>query len=231
MIAAVLVLLIAADAQPIFDGSTLNGWRWTDDGSSSVQPSWEAGGGILRTSKKGVEVYLLTKEVFTDFEFDFEWKAERGANSGIKYRMQSFGKSPSGRIEPTGLEFQITDDIVNPDALSTPRHTAGAIYDYVAPEKPRPATAEDWHTGRIVARGLHIEHWIDGVRVVNVDLDSPFAEAEFAKSTRRSKTMLRKQEKRESPLALQYHDGEVQFRNLRVRRLDERSGALLLKGQ
>jgi hypothetical protein len=219
MIASLALLLLAADTQPIFDGNTLNGWRWTDEASPRVQPSWEAGGGILRTSKKGVEVYLLTKEVFTDFEFDFEWKAEHGANSGIKYRMQSFGKSASGRIEPTGLEFQITDDIANPDALSTPRHTAGAIYDYVAPEKPQPAKPDVWHKGRIVARGLHIEHWIDGLRVVNVDLDSKFAEAEFAKSTRRSAAMLRKQEKRESPLALQYHDGEVQFRNLRVRRL------------
>jgi hypothetical protein len=220
MIAAgVLLLMIAADAQPIFDGHSLNGWRWTDESSPAVEPSWEAGDGILRTAKKGVEVYLLTRETFTDFDFEFEWKAERGANSGIKYRMQSFGKSDSGRIEPTGLEFQITDDLSNPDALSTPRHSAGALYDYVAPEKPAPATPDVWHKGRIVARGLHIEHWIDGSRVVNVDLDSPFAAGEFAKSTRRSATMLRKQEKRESPLALQFHDGEVQFRNLRIRRL------------
>lgn len=219
MIATVLLLLTAAaDSQSIFDGRSLNGWRWTDEDSPKVEPSWEAADGILKTSKKGVEVYLLTREAFTDFEFDFEWKAEKGANSGIKYRMQSFGKSKSGRIEPTGLEFQITDDLSNPDALSTPRHTAGAIYDYVAPEKSKPATPEVWHKGRIVARGLHIEHWIDGKRVVNVDLDSDFAATEFAKSTRSSKTMLRKQEKRESPLALQYHDGEVQFRNLRVRR-------------
>ncbi len=218
---AFFLILAAADSQPIFDGSTLNGWRWTDDSSRTILPSWEASNGILRTSKKGVEVYLLTRESFKDFQFDFEWNAEKGANSGIKYRMQSFGKSKSGRIEPTGLEYQITDDLSNPDALSTPRHSAGAIYDYVAPNKSKPATPDVWHKGRIVARGLHIEHWVDGKRVVNVDLDSTFAATEFAKSPRKSATMLRTQEKRESPVALQYHDGEVQFRNLRVRRLGD----------
>ena len=213
------LLLLAADWQPLFDGKTLNGWFWTFGPANSIQPSWQATGGEIRTSKSGVEVYLLTLESFADFELQFEWKAARGANSGVKYRFQGYGDSKTGRIEPIGLEYQITDDVSNPDALSTPKHAAGALYEYIAPEKPAPAGPDVWHRARIVARGLHIEHWLDGIRVVDIDLDSPEAAAEFARIKRRSASMLLRQQRRESPIALQFHDGDVRFRALRVRRL------------
>ncbi|MFN9430743.1 MAG: family 16 glycoside hydrolase, partial [Acidobacteriota bacterium] len=73
--------------------------------------------------------------------------------------------------------------------------------------------------GRIVVRGLHVEHWLDGERVVNVDLDSAEAEASFQQSKRVSRHMLRRQEKRRSPVALQIHDGRVEFRKLRMKAL------------
>ncbi|MFO0339999.1 MAG: DUF1080 domain-containing protein, partial [Acidobacteriota bacterium] len=167
----------------LFDGKSLKGWYWTRGGAAPA-PSWEARGGVLRTTPGvGKEVYLLSEAEFEDFDFSFEWRAEAGANSGIKYRIQMYGESGQ-RLEPVGLEYQITDDERNADALSTPRHAAGAIYDYVAPRKGRLAAAEVWHRGRIVVRGLHVEHWLDGERVVNVDLDSAEAEASFQQSKR-----------------------------------------------
>jgi hypothetical protein len=225
-----------ADWRVLFDGKTLDGWFWEARGrETGVPPSWVIENGMLRTAPhRGNEVYLITKDSFRDFEFSFEWKGEAGANSGIKYRLQGFHSSakPQGltfepdpaaphRIEPIGLEYQITDDIGNRDALSTPRHAAGALYDYVAPSsaKLEPARPDVWHSSRIIARGLHIEHWLDGKCVVRVDLDSNETEASFSLSPRKSKDMLRRQERRESPLALQIHDGVVWFRNLRIRRL------------
>jgi hypothetical protein len=210
-------LLLAWGAGPIelFDGKSLKGWYRTREAQAPL-PSWEAKNGVLQTAPgQGKEVYLLSEQEFEDFDFGFEWRAAAGANSGIKYRIQTYGDSQR-RIEPVGLEYQITDDERNPDALSTPRHTAGAIYDYVAPRKSRAAVAEIWHQGRIVVRGLHVEHWLDGERVVSVDLDSAEAEASFQESKRESRHMLRRQEKRVSPIALQIHDGRVEFRNLRV---------------
>ena len=223
--------------EPLFDGKSLAGWFWSVSGKHPIPgpPSWVAENGILRTTPHtGTPVYLISRASYGDFELRFEWKAEAGANSGIKYRLQGFHSSakPSltrdpdpdapHRIEPTGLEYQITDDVANPDAKSTPRHAAGALYDYIEPSpaaKPGPAKADVWHESRIVARGLHIEHWLDGQRVVNVDLDTPEAAALFARSPRKSKDMLRRQDRRESPIALQIHDGVVEFRNLAVRRL------------
>ena len=202
----------------LFDGISLNGWMWSREGEVP-QPSWVVRDGVLLTTPgQGSEVYLLTKESFSDFEFVFEWRAEPRANSGVKYRVQMYGES-TRKIEPIGFEYQITDDEANPDALSTPRHTAGALYDYVEPRKNGPALAKVWHLSRIVARGLHIEHWLDDVKVIDVDLDTAEAAASFAKSKRQSAGMLRRQEKRESPIALQIHDGVVEFRNLKLRPL------------
>lgn len=211
-------LLLFSQEKALFDGRSLAGWYWEKGEAVSV-PSWEARNGLLVTTPgRGKAVYLLTREEFEDFDFRFEWRAEVGANSGVKYRIQMFGDS-SRRLEPVGLEYQITDDLANPDALSTPRHAAGALYDYVAPKKAKAAGPGVWHEGRIVVRGRQVEHWLDGERVVHVDLDSDEAAASFEQSPRQSRHMLRRQEKRRSPLALQIHDGVVEFRNLRVQPL------------
>ncbi len=212
------LLCLAADPIPLFDGKSLEGWFWSHD-PNPPQPSWQAMDGILRTTpSQGKPVYLLTRDTFDDFDFTFEWRAEPGANSGVKYRIQSWG-NPTKRLEPTGLEYQITDDIANPDALSTPRHTAGALYDYAAPTKSKPARPNQWHKSRILVQGLHVEHWLDGEKVIHLDLDSPEAAASFEQSPRQSRHALRKQAIRQSHIALQIHDGVVEFRNLQLTRL------------
>jgi hypothetical protein len=217
---------------PLFDGRSLSGWTWSTE-ANPPQPSWAVENGVLRTTPgKGKETYLLTRESFSDFELSFEWKAEASANSGVKYRFQGYwvgepgaGKLSSapggpGRIEPVALEYQIADDEKNSDAVSDPKHATAAIYEYRAANKPAPARANVWHEGRIVARGPHIEHWLDGVKVVDVSLDSPDMQQAFQSSRRRgSSPILAKHERRSSPIALQFHDGDVRFRNIRIRRL------------
>jgi hypothetical protein len=210
----------------LFDGRTLDGWMWST-AANPPAPSWAAIDGTLQTTPgRGEQVYLLTKDSFRDFELSFEWKTEEGGNSGIKYRFQGywdlgkFSDAPSGkeRIEPIALEYQLTDDERHPDALGDVKHSTGAIYEYKAPDKAGPARAGVWHESRIVARGLHVEHWLDGRRVVAVELDSPEMQKAFAASGRKgSSALLAKHARRESPLALQFHDGHFWFRNIRVR--------------
>jgi hypothetical protein len=80
--------------------------------------------------------------------------------------------------------------------------------------------ADVWHTSRIITRGLHIEHWLDGHKVVDIELDDPQVQASFQRSKRRrSSPVLAKHERRNSPIALQFHDGIVWFKNLRIRSL------------
>lgn len=221
--------LFAADWKPLFDGKSLDGWMWSTE-ANPPEPSWTAEHGMLRTTPgHGKRVYLLTRDSFRDFEFEFEWKSDAGGNSGVKYRFQGYWvkgqlrPAPEGpdRIEPVALEYQISDDEKHPDALGEDSHSTAAIYEYVAAKKDGPAKAGVWHRSRIVARGLHIEHWLDGKKVVNADLDSPSVQDAFAKSRRRgSSPVLAKHERRESPIALQFHDETVWFRNLRIRTLN-----------
>jgi hypothetical protein len=212
----------------LFDGRSLDGWQWSTDLNPPL-PSWAAEDGLLRTTpEKGTRVYLLTRDSFSNYELKFDWKMEPEANSGVKYRFQGYwvdGKlqaspSGSGRIEPVALEYQIIDDQRHPDAKDNPRHATAAIYEYRAAVKDGPVQPGIWHTTRIVARGLHIEHWLNGKKVLDVELDSPEMQKEFQLSRRRgSSPVLARHERRESPIALQFHDGIVWFRNLKIRRL------------
>jgi hypothetical protein len=229
-LALVALLAIGALAQPggraLFNGRDLDGWMWSTS-ANPPQPSWTVEDGALRTTPgKGEEVYLLTRDSFGDFDLSFEWYCEAACNSGIKYRFQGYWdrgqlkQSPEGpgRIEPVALEYQIADDERNLDAVADPRHATGAIYEYWAPDKLGPARANFWHTGRIVARGLHIEHWLDGRKVVDVSLDDPAVQAAVRASSRKgSSPVLAKHERRSSPIALQMHDGVVRFRHLVIR--------------
>jgi hypothetical protein len=223
-----LAALLAAQpsGRDLFNGRDLDGWMWSTDAAPPT-PSWAAIDGELRTTPgKGKEVYLLTRESFSDFDLSFEWNGEPGYNSGIKYRFQGYWvngqlkpePSGPGRIEPVALEYQIIDDERHPDAKGNATHSTAAIYEYWQARRAAPARPNTWHTGRIVARGLHIEHWVDGEKVVDVELDSPEVQESFRKSSRRgSSPVLARHERRSSPIALQFHDGVVRFRNLRIR--------------
>jgi hypothetical protein len=212
----------------LFDGRSLDGWRWSISQPAPV-PSWTAENGLLSTTPdRGVPVYLITRDSFSDFELTFEWNAGAAANSGIKYRFQGYWvdghvrDEPGGpqRIEPVALEYQISDDEGNSDALSDPKHSAAAIYEYWPAKKNAPARAHKWHVGRIVTKDLRIQHWFDGDKVIDISLDAPEVQQSFAKSRRRgSSPLLARHERRNSPIALQIHDGVVCFRNLKIRNI------------
>jgi hypothetical protein len=220
--------LTAAEKQSgwklLFDGRTLDGWWWST-AAQPASPSWAVEDGTLCTAPgQGAPVYLLTRESFTDFELAFDWKMEAGANSGVKYRFQGYwvnGKAagePSGpeRIEPVALEYQIID--AGHSDAGDAKHRTAAIYEYWPALLSSPVAPDVWHSSRILARGMHVEHWLDGRKVLDADLDTPAVQAAFAESKRRgSSPLLAAHKRRTSPIALQFHDGNVRFRNIKIR--------------
>jgi hypothetical protein len=212
----------------LFNGANLGGWMWSIH-PHPPDPAWTVENGLLRTTpERGTPLYLITRDSFEDFELAFEWKAAPGANSGIKYRFQGYwandhvSQEPgeSDRIEPIALEYQIADDERHPDALSDDKHSTAALYEYWTATKSGRALADVWHRGRIIVRGTHIEHWLDGKAAVRIDLESAALQDSFSGSRRRrSSPLLAKHERRRSPIALQYHDGIVWFRNVKIRSL------------
>src|SRR5581483_9356055 len=121
-----------------------------------------------------------------------------------------------------GFEFQLIDDAANGDAVN-PKQNSGALYDMVAPSAHVTRPAGQFNQSRLVVRGNHVEHWINGVKVVDASLDS----AEVREGIRARwgagssvAGLLENQPARECPISLQNHSDAAWFRNLKIRRLD-----------
>jgi hypothetical protein len=194
--------------QLLFDGQSLTGWR----GMTTVTPpdGWAVtDGAIVRTHKSGD---LLTAAEYGDFELSIEWKVEDATNSGVLYRV-GLGENTTYR---TGPEYQILDNLKARDNKD-PKHLAGALYDLVAPPQDVTKPVGEWNLTRIVVRGWHIQHWLNGVPIVDIDLATPEGQALIAQS--KFKTMPRFATLSRGRIALQDHDDSVWYRNIKIREL------------
>ena len=134
-----------------------------------------------------------------------------GANSGIKYFAQL------RKNDAVGPEFQILDDERHSDAKKV-NHRIGALYDLIsAPDDKPKGTVNEWHTARIVARGKHVEHWLDGVKVIEYERGSDAFRALVKKSKFRAIPQYGEVER--GHILLQDHQDEVSFRNIKIREL------------
>ncbi len=160
---------------------------------------------------------LRTTEEVADFQFDFEFRLAAGANSGVKYmvyRIDAWAKGAGQQVRARGLEFQLIDDSAA-DALKDDTHVTGALYGIQAPLR-RPPNAADgrFHSGTIRREGGRARHWVDGALVLDARLDSPGIQAMCAQ---RKIPPFAELAARKRPVALQHHNSEVWFRNLRLR--------------
>ncbi len=230
----------------LFDGRSMNGWV---DPRQQTPPgdAWAIEDSCLKaTSKPAIVEDLFSAQTFRDFELVFDWRISRAGNSGLKYRIQDhlfvLPRKPNEKFEASvqrtfqqrtnprphkgddyvvGFEYQITEDSTNPDAKSNPTHTAGALYDMVAPTKPAARPAGEFNHSRIVLRGNRVEHWLNGVKVVDASLDAPEAMAGIRKRwsiVPAVYEMLSKQPRKDCPISLQNHGDEAWFRDIKIRR-------------
>lgn len=196
----------------LFDGESLEAWRGF--GREDVPAAWQARDGTLYFRPGGEGGDLVTRESYGDFELALEWRISECGNSGIFYR----GREESYRtVFETAPEMQVLDDACHPDARF-PSHRAGANYDLHTPPEGVVRPAGEWNETRIVARGPHVEHWLNGVNTATYEQGSPDWEARVAVSKFRD--MPDYGRFMEGVIALQDHGDEVWFRNVRIRRLD-----------
>ena len=231
----------------LFDGKTMAGW---DDPRQKTPPGdgWTIDDGCLKANRSPrITEDLFSKDTYRDFELAWEWKIAPGANSGVKYRIQErlFLASYAGhRFEDTvnysmlhkptvrpdhgqeyvvGFEYQLLDNARNSDARVGVDHQAGAVYDIMGPEKDMTRPVGEFNESRLVVKGNHVEHWLNGVKIVDAELDSPQVVERTAKRWGRGSpvfNLLTKQPHKECPISLQNHGDEAWFRNLKIRRLD-----------
>lgn len=218
----------AAGWRLLFDGRTLAGWRGL--GYDSVPTAhWKVDGGTIKKIASGNVPRLadgqpakggdlITLDTFGDFEVSWEWKVTPAANSGLKYNVSeelSMAQAPNHAA--LGFEYQILDDDRHPDGRLA-IHRAGALYDLVAPSQPTPLRpVGEWNQSRVVFRGNHGEHWLNGAKLLEFDLGTVRMDSALAASKFRSIPGFAT--RRKGHIVLQDHGDEVYFRNLKVREL------------
>ena len=159
--------------QVLFDGSTTDVFRgWI---SGEMPKGWHVVDGAL--AKEGPVEDLLTRRTYRDFELELEWKIGRDGNSGVLYR----GTREYDHLYWSAPEYQLLDDANAPDGRSLLTSSGSAYAIYPVPEHvARPY--DQWNTTRIVVKGNHVEHWLNGRQVVTYDLDSDDWRARVAAS-------------------------------------------------
>ena len=195
--------------RPLFDGTSMNAWRGYK--TDTVPAGWHIVDGTL--AKETPVADLVTKEEFGDFELELEWKIGEAGNSGILYR----GTEEYNHIYWSAPEYQLLDDIKATDN-KTRLTCAGAAYAlYPSPEGHLKPVGE-WNTTRIVARGPHVEHWLNGAKLLEYEVGSPDWEAKVKSSKFAPYPNFGRA--KQGHIALQGdHTGTLAFRNIRIRAL------------
>ena len=198
----------------LFDGRSLDGWRAYKK-ADAAGLRWKVEDGAIalptQTAPGTRPGDIISKDTFEQFELVFDWRVSVGGNSGAKYFVLEDLDSAIGH------EYQLIDDERHPDAKIGPHRQTAAFYD-VLPAADRPIKpAGEWNTTRIVVRGQTVEHWLNGKKVLQYELNSPALMAAVAKS--KFKGIDRFGKRQNGHILLQDHGDQVSFRNIKIRRL------------
>lgn len=210
----------AAGWELLFDGSTLEGWkRYNHD---TIGPLWSVkdgaivcdGTGLGEGSSNGGS--LLTKKQYGNFELTLDWKISPGGNSGIIYHVVE--KPEYQHDYETGPEYQVMDDTGWKGDSLTDKQKAGSNYDMHAALADKELMAPgEWNTARLIYNNGHVEHWLNGKKVVEFDEGTP----DFQERYKKSKWVNYPgwNTFKVGSISLQDHGAPVYFRNIKIRSL------------
>ena len=190
----------------LFDGKTAAGWRGFKQ--DSVPAGWQVVDGALTRVNSGGDI--ITRDKFRNFELALEWTIAPAGNSGIFYR----GSEDDDAIYWNAPEMQVLDDAGHVDGKSR-LTAAGAAYDVY----PSPAgvvkPAGEWNQVRLVVKGKHVEHWLNGVKMVEYEFGSP----DWTAKVKASKFGSHPHYGRNATgyIGLQDHGDKVAYRNIKIR--------------
>ncbi|MFN7928785.1 MAG: DUF1080 domain-containing protein [Blastocatellia bacterium] len=205
----------------LFDGKTLNGWRGFHQ--QTVPNDWTAEDGAITKVKNVGEKQssggdIITVEQFDNFELSFEWKLKPGGNSGVKYLVSE--SLPEKGKAAVSFEYQVLDDDKHPDAKLgiNGNRKAGSLYDLIpAPAQKPLKPIGEFNQSKIIVKGNHIEHWLNGQKMVEFERGSDALKQHIAES--KFKTTKGFGEFAKGHILLQDHGDQIWFRNLKIRSL------------
>jgi hypothetical protein len=195
----------------LFDGKSTSNWRPYKNAESD---GWEIVNGEIHCKDKDVKhrADLITKEAYSDFELAFDWKMIKAANSGLVYRIDEL----HGAAHESGSEYQLIDDAGYPEKLQPWQHS-GADYDMHPPTKIASKPAGQYNHSVIKAKGKHVEHWLNGVKVADYEIGT--AEWHALKDKSKWKDIKGWGENSKGNICLQDHGGGIWFKNIKLRKL------------
>jgi len=223
---------ITAGWQLLWDGKTTANWRGARL-DHFPENGWTIADGILTVHASGgaESAYggdIVTVEQYGNFKLELDFKFTKGANSGIKYFVDcSLNKGPGSAI---GCEFQILDDRLHPDAKKGKNNnrTLGSLYDLITADAHRWAPHEStskrvnrygWNRAKIVAKGQHVEHYLNNIKIVEYDRATP--EWRLLVAGSKYKDWPAFGELKQGNILLQDHGDEVSFKNIKIKNLDK----------
>lgn len=211
----------------LWDGKTTAGWRGAKL-DEFPKTGWTIADGVLKVEKgNGGEASnggdIVTTRTYKNFILKVDFKITEGANSGIKYFVKPDMNKGAGSA--IGCEFQVLDDLRHPDAKLGVKgnRTLGSLYDLIPAPADKPFDIKAWNTAMVIVRGNHVEHWLNGVKLLEYERNTQEWDALVAYSKYRDWPNFGNHE--EGNILLQDHGDEVYFKNIKILELPDRPDA------
>ena len=205
----------------LWDGKTTNGWRGAKL-STFPEKGWKIDNGILKVMKSGGAESanggdIVTTRKYKNFILTVDFKITEGANSGVKYFVNP--DMNKGEGSAIGCEFQILDDDKHPDAKLSVKgnRKLGSLYDLIPAPVEKPFKKKEFNTDTIIVKGNHVEHWLNGVKLIEYDRNNDMWNALVAYSKYKNWPNFGNFE--EGNILLQDHGDEVWFKNVKIKEL------------
>jgi len=202
----------------LFDGTSTDAFRGYGI-KEFPNGVWNVENGILMTNPDTANRDLITKARYKNFELEYEWAVDTAANSGVFFHMQedlsmesNNGNSPNWL---DNFEIQILDDKYFNDTVAI--RSAGSLYDLIPPKNKRLNPIGEFNQAKLIHKDGHVEHWLNGAKVLEFEIDSPEMQALLSESKFKDNPGFHSD--KEGHIMFQHHGQKVYFKNIRIREL------------